>query len=90
MHTGEINDDDNGCFGEALDIAFRLLDAPRVKTALLAAHGPLLLVVSSDVYDSVVRHSAGGTAHTAFRRLVTAKVAGNEHQGWIHLPLAAA
>ena len=37
MHTGNVHDDDNGCFGEALDIAFRLLDAPRVKTALKAA-----------------------------------------------------
>src|SRR5579864_7300891 len=76
MHTGEIHDDDNGCFGEALDIAFRLLDAPRVKAALQAAHGPLLLVVSGDVYDSVVRHGPGGTARTAFHRLVTAEVAG--------------
>jgi len=90
MHTEEIRDDDNGCFGEALDIAFRLLDAPRVKTALQAAHGPLLLVVSGDVYDSVVRHGPAGTAHTAFHRLVTAEVAGHQHQGWIHFPLAAA
>jgi hypothetical protein len=29
--------------------AFRLLDAPRVKTALKIAPGPLLLVVSSDI-----------------------------------------
>jgi hypothetical protein len=28
MHTGDVHDDDNGCYGEALDIAFRLLDAP--------------------------------------------------------------
>ncbi len=90
MHTGAIHDDDNGCFGEALDIAFRLLDAPRVKAALQAAHGPLLLVVSGDVYDSVVRHGPGGTGHTTFHHLVTAEVAGNQHQGWIHLPRAAA
>jgi len=90
MHAGEIHHDDNGCFGEALDIAFRLLDAPRVKTALQAASGPLLLVVSGDIYDSVVRHGPGGTAHAAFHHLVTAEVAGNQHQGWIHLPLAAA
>lgn len=34
MHSGNVNDDDNGCFGEALDIAFRLLDAPSVKATL--------------------------------------------------------
>jgi hypothetical protein len=90
MHTGDIHDDDNGCFGEALDIAFRLLDAPRVKQAFKAAQGPLLLVISGDIYDSAVRHSAGGIGHTAFRRLVTAEVAGNEHQGWIHIPAETA
>ena len=67
-----------------------MADAPRLKTALQAAHGPFLLVLSGDVYDLVVRHGTGGTGHTAFHRLVTAEVAGNQHQGWIHLPLAAA
>jgi hypothetical protein len=28
VHTGNIHDDDNGCFGETLDTAFRLLDTP--------------------------------------------------------------
>jgi GTP diphosphokinase / guanosine-3',5'-bis(diphosphate) 3'-diphosphatase len=28
LHAGEVHYDGNGCFGEALDIAFRLLDAP--------------------------------------------------------------
>ena len=31
MHAGEVHYDANGCFGEALEIAFRLLDADRVK-----------------------------------------------------------
>lgn len=30
-HTGEVHYDANGCFGEALDVAFRLLDAAQVK-----------------------------------------------------------
>jgi hypothetical protein len=33
VHSGNVRDDDNGCFGEALDIAFRLLDAPGVKAS---------------------------------------------------------
>ena len=89
LHSGEINDDDNGPFGETLDIAFRLLDAPRVKAALQAAQGPLLLVVSGEVYESVVCHGPAGTGHPAFRWLVTADVAGHDHQGWIHVPAAA-
>ena len=89
MHTGNVHDDDNGCFGEALDIAFRLPDAPRVKTALKTAQAPVLLVVSSDVHNMVASCSCGVTGHTA-SRLVTVQVAGHEYQGWIHIPAEAA
>ena len=85
MHTGNVHDDDNGCFGEALDIAFRLLDAPRAKTALKTAQGPVLLVVSGDIHNRL----CGATGHTASRP-VTVQVAGHEHQGWIHIPAEAA
>jgi hypothetical protein len=89
LHAGNIHDDDNGCFGEALDIAFRLLDAPRVKTALKAAQGPVLLVVSGDVHNLVAPCFSGVTGRTT-SRLVTVQVAGHEHQGWIHIPAEAA
>lgn len=49
MHAGEIYYDSNGCFGQALDIAFRLLDASPVKKALRMTSGPLALVVSGDI-----------------------------------------
>ncbi len=84
LHTGNVCDDHNGYFGEALDIAFRLLDAPRVKAALREAQGSLLLVVSGDAYDSVAPHGPDGIDHTASHRLITAEVAGHEYQGWIH------
>jgi hypothetical protein len=89
LHSGEINDDDNGPFGETLDTAFRLLDAPRVKAALRAAHEPLLLIISGEVYEAAVRYNPAETGQPAFRRLVTAEVAGHPHQGWIHIPAVA-
>jgi hypothetical protein len=54
VHAGEVNYDGYGCFGEALDIAFRLLDAPGVKKALRSAPDPLTLVVSDDIYRTDV------------------------------------
>ena len=90
VHEGEVHYDTNGCFGEALDVAFRLLDAPRVKMALKTAPGPLLLVVSGDIYHSVVRHRYGGTGQRAFHRLVSADIAGKRHPGWIHIPAQSA
>jgi hypothetical protein len=77
VHAGEVRDDDNGCFGETLDIACRLLDAPEAKLALKAAPGPLLLVVSGDTY-----HSAAGLGEPG-RGAFTVRVAGCDHPGWV-------
>lgn len=77
VHAGEVRDDDNGCFGEALDIACRLLDAPQAKVALKAAPGPLLLVISGDAY-----RSAAGLGEPG-REAFTVRVAGREHPGWV-------
>lgn len=67
MHAGEIHYDSNGCFGHALDIAFRLLDAPPVKKALRMTSGLLALVVSGDIYRSVVHHGYNGIDRNTFR-----------------------
>ena len=68
VHAGEVHYDPNGCFGEALDIAFRLLDAAHVKKALRAAPDPLILVISGDIYRAVVRHGYDGIDQRAFHR----------------------
>ena len=86
MHAGEVHYDANGCFGEALDVAFRLLDATRVKRALREMADPLILVVSADIYGSVVRHGYDGIDHEAFHQMVRVQVAGRRYPGWIHLP----
>ena len=86
MHAGEIHYDANGCFGESLDVAFRLLDAARVKRALREMADPLILVVSEDIYGSVVRHGYDGIDHEAFHQMVRVQVAGRRYPGWIHLP----
>ncbi len=86
FHAGEVHYDPDGCYGEALDIAFRLLDAPAVKRALKAAHDPLVLVVSGDIYGSVVRHGYDGIERGGFDRLVSRQVAGSRYPGWVQLP----
>jgi hypothetical protein len=86
IHAGEVHYDANGCFGEALDVAFRLLDAARVKRALREIAGPLILVISEDIYSSIVCHGYDGIDCETFHQLVRVQVAGKRHQGWIHLP----
>jgi hypothetical protein len=77
VHAGEVHYDANGCFGEALDVAFRLLDAAHIKNALRAAPDPLILVISGDIYRTVVRHGYDGIDQRAFHPLVCVHVAGN-------------
>jgi len=55
-------------FGEALDIAFRLLDSPRAKKALRMTIDPLALVISGDIYRSVVRQGYQGIDQHASTR----------------------
>ena len=88
-HAGEVHYDANGCFGEALDVAFRLLDAARVKRALREMADPLILVVSDDIYRSVVRLGYDGIDHETFHQMVRVQVAGRRYPGWIHLPQQA-
>lgn len=85
VHAGEVHYDANGCFGEALDVAFRLLDAAQVKKALQVAADPLILVVSGDIYRSVVRHGYDGIDQCAYHPLVRVQIAGNRYPGWIHI-----
>ena len=85
VHAGEVHYDANGCFGEALDVAFRLLDAAQVKRALQGAAEPLILVVSGDIYRSVVRHGYDGIDQHTYHPLVRVQVAGNRYPGWVHL-----
>jgi hypothetical protein len=85
IHAGEVHNDGKGFYGEDLDVAFRLLNAPRVKTALREApEVPLVLVVSEAIFTAIVRHryiEAG-----RYEPLVRVRVAERQHKGWVHLP----
>ncbi len=86
VHAGEVHYDNNGCFGEALDLAFRLLDAAPVKKKLQLTPAPLVLVVSEDIYRSIVWHGYDGINQQTYHPLVCVQIAGRRHHGWIHVP----
>jgi hypothetical protein len=90
VHAGEVHHDGKGFFGEDLDIAFRLLDAPRFKDHLKSLTAPLALVASDSFYQSVIRHGYDGIDHGEYHPLVTVEVAKQRKKGWVHVPQAAA
>jgi hypothetical protein len=87
IHAGEVHYDGRGHFGEALDVAFRLLDSPRLKKCLRQVMAPLVLVVSEDIYWSIVRHEYEGISGSGFEPLVGVTVGGRRRRGWVHVPI---
>lgn len=89
VHAGEIHVDDNGFFGEALDLACRLLDAPVFKKTLLrATTAPAALVVSDDIFWSIVKHGYEGLREETFQPGVSVQMSGRRRKGYVHLPQA--
>jgi class 3 adenylate cyclase len=86
LHAGEVHHDSKGPFGEDLDIAFRLLDAPRFKAHLRSATVPLALVASDYIYRSIIRHGYDGIDDDGFRPLVSVNVGDQRQKGWVHFP----
>ncbi|MFD9740399.1 hypothetical protein [Umezawaea sp. NPDC059074] len=84
VHAGEVHHDEKGAFGEAVDLACRLLDAPELKAALHHATTPLVTVVSDDIHHSIVRHRYEGIDALTFKPLIHLHLAGKPHRGWIH------
>lgn len=83
IHAGEIHYDQWGQFGETLDVACRLLDAPALKSSLTSSTAPLALIVSDDIYRSIVRHGYDNIDNKPFNSIIRVQVAGTTHSGWI-------
>lgn len=88
VHAGEVRMDRRGFYGEAIDIAIRLLDSPPVKTALRQTSAPLVLVVSDDIYSGIVCH--GYVDSDTYFPSGWVRVAGRRHRGWVHIPTPVA
>ncbi|MCR6488470.1 hypothetical protein M8542_37145 [Amycolatopsis sp. OK19-0408] len=84
LHAGEVAYDDQGATGPAINQAFRLLEAPRLKAALGESPGVLALIASAWFFDEVVRSSTVVDA-TTFRPVRVA-VKETETVGWLSLP----
>lgn len=85
VHAGEVHYDSNGPFGVAVDLACRLLDAPELKAALRNTLASLVMVVSDDIYTSIVKHRYGDIATHTFTPAVHLEFGGQRRTGWIQV-----
>jgi hypothetical protein len=86
VHAGEVHDDGWGFYGDDIDVAFRLLEAPTVKRLLRdAPEAPLVLVVSEEIWAGIVRH--GYVDGGPYRQRVQVTVGERRRRGRVHLPV---
>lgn len=86
VHAGEVHGDNWGFYGDDIDVAFRLLEAPRVKQVLRdAPEAPLVLVISEEIWAGIVRHGYVGDG--PFEQRVRVKVGERRRYGRVQLPV---
>lgn len=83
LHAGEVYHDEYGVTGASVNLTFRLLDARPVKAALAGSRGVLAVVVSSWIFDEVVRHTSGAAADY---RPIRVSVKETTTRAWVCLP----
>jgi class 3 adenylate cyclase len=88
LHAGEITYDDHGVTGAAINLAFRLVDARPLKTALAESPGVLALVASPWFFDEVIRNST--FINPAHYRPIPVAVKETRTTAWMTLPDALA
>jgi hypothetical protein len=88
IHAGEVHEDGRGFYGDDIDVAFRLLEAPTVKRVLRQApQAPVVLVVSEEIWVGVVRH--GYADGGLYRQRVQVRVGERLRRGRVDLPVPA-
>lgn len=86
VHEGGILYDRQGCFGEEVDVACRLLHSPAVKLRLARVSSPLVLAITDSVYQSVVLQDYEGIEASTFEPTRPIRVGNREVPAWTHVP----
>src|SRR5262249_20242681 len=84
INAGDVTEDENGVSGTAVNLTFRLVETPQLKTALAESTGLLAVISSQYFYDDVMRHSPP-VALATFRR-VHVRVKETDTEAWICRP----
>ena len=88
LHAGEVHQNSYGAVGHAVNLAFRILEAPEAKTALTSPTGGLLALVVSDTFyqDVIVQDPA--TDPSSYRK-IRVSVKETSAVAWLRLPDSA-
>ena len=84
LHTGEVYQDDRGAVSQAVNVAFRILDAPQAKSALRSSTGVLALLASDAFYQDVIVQDPA--ADPGSYRRISVPVSEGQVVAWLRLP----
>ena len=84
LHAGEMHLDSHGATGRSVNLAFRLLEASELKSALTRTSGVVAVIVSSWFFDEVVQNSPASDP-AAYRKVEIA-VKETSTTAWIFVP----
>jgi hypothetical protein len=84
VYAGEVIFDKHGVVGSAIDHAFRLVDAPELRAALVGSLDPCVLIVSDWFYREVVRQRQQARPDTY--RHIRSEVKGTRLSAWLRIP----
>ena len=84
VHAGEVLSDAHGVAGTAINLAFRLLEAQELKSALGASAGALAVIASEWFFNEVIRHDPA--SDPAAYRQVRVSVKETHTSAWIYVP----
>jgi len=85
LHVGEIHRDAHGVAGTAVNLLFRMLDAPVLKNALDSHGTELALIVSDHVYEHLTRSGPERIDPAAYQPVIAATKQ-TRARAWIHVP----
>lgn len=87
LHHGICERDETGWVGDPINKTARLVDVPDLKNTLKAAdEARMVLIVSDEVYDGVIRHDYRSIDSSAFGRIVFDAKELRDEAAWIYVP----
>jgi serine/threonine protein kinase len=84
-HIGPVEHDGHGFVGADINLLFRMLEARPLRRALAGSRAELALIVSDEVYRSLVRRCPSLVSPEVFQQ-VRFQVKHTGAQAWIYLP----
>ena len=83
--AGDLRRDARSYYGAALDEAYGLVNSEELRRCLRQTPGPVVLAVSPEIYEGIVRHDDDGIDQAAYERLAI-RLTQRRLDAWAHYP----